>query len=92
MWARSDTAHEWLRDYLTVDRLRELVPESAGLVVRRTELPNLRAVNFVLEGILGDGVASSVRFDPQAKGLGEFLRSPRGRRARPRARGARVAE
>ena len=75
VWARSDTAHEWLRDYLTVDRLRELVPESAGLVVRRTELPNLRAVNFVLEGILGDGVASSVRFDPQAKGLGEFLRS-----------------
>jgi hypothetical protein len=38
-------------------------------------MPNLRAVNFVVVGLLGDGVASSTRPDPQAKGLGEYLRS-----------------
>ena len=40
----------------------------------RHVLPNLRAVNFVIEGILGEGVAYQARFDPQAKGLGEWLR------------------
>lgn len=43
--------------------------------VTRHLLPNLRAVNFVIEGILGRGVASRARFDPQAKGLGEWLRA-----------------
>jgi hypothetical protein len=43
--------------------------------VQRYVLPHLRAVNFVIEGILGQGVASQARFDPQAKGLGEWLRS-----------------
>ena len=61
--------------YLTTDRLRELLPEAATLEVQRYLLPNLRAVNFVIVGILGEGVASSVRLDPQAKGLGEYLRS-----------------
>ena len=75
VWARDDATFEWLRAFLTVDRVRSLVPESAGLIVQRHELPNLRALNLVIEGILGEGVASSVRFDPQAKGLGEFLRS-----------------
>jgi hypothetical protein len=43
--------------------------------VQRHVLPNLRALNFVIEGLLGEGVASSTRFDPQAKALGEWLRS-----------------
>ena len=68
-------AYPWLRDYLTVDRLRALLPESARLGVRRFELPNLNALNFVIVGLLGEGVASSTRPDPQAKGLGEYLRS-----------------
>jgi hypothetical protein len=58
-----------------VDRFRELLPEAADLEIRRFELPNLRALNFVVVGILGDGVASATRPDPQAKGLGEYLRS-----------------
>ena len=61
---------------LTVEKLRELLPETADLTVTRHLLPNLRAVNFVIEGILGEGVAYQARFDPQAKGLGEWLRSP----------------
>jgi hypothetical protein len=75
VWARSDDAFAWLRATLTPQRLRELVPECAPLVVDRYELANLRALNFVVRGILGEGVASSVRLDPQAKGLGEYLRS-----------------
>lgn len=75
VWARSDDGFAWLRDFLTVERLKELLPECAPLEVRRYELPNLRAVNFVLNGLLGRGVGASTRFDPQAKGLGEWLRS-----------------
>jgi hypothetical protein len=75
IWARDPAAYPWLRAYLTTDRLRALLPEAAGLPVRRFELPNLAALNFVITGLLGDGVAASTRPDPQAKGLGEYLRS-----------------
>ncbi|MGC4876949.1 acyclic terpene utilization AtuA family protein [Micromonospora sp. DT43] len=75
VWARSEAGYAWLRAWLTVERLAELLPETASLSVRRYELPNLRAVNFVIEGLLGAGVAASTRFDPQAKALGELLRA-----------------
>jgi hypothetical protein len=75
VWTRDPAAFGWLREYLTVDRIRQLIPEAAGLPVQRYELPNLSALNFVLAGLLGDGVAASARPDPQAKGLGEYLRS-----------------
>jgi Acyclic terpene utilisation family protein AtuA len=75
LWARDATGYGWLRAYLTVERLRELLPEARDLEIRRFELPNLHAVNFVIAGLLGEGVASSTRPDPQAKGLGEYLRS-----------------
>ncbi len=75
VWARTDEAWRWLAHTLTVDALKELLPETAALPVHRHVLPNLRALNFVIEGLLGEGVASSTRFDPQAKALGEWLRS-----------------
>jgi len=75
VWARDELGYAWLAAKLTVDRFRQLVPECGSLEIRRYELPNLRALNFVVVGILGEGVASSVRFDPQAKSLGEYLRS-----------------
>ncbi|MFJ8784477.1 acyclic terpene utilization AtuA family protein [Streptomyces sp. NPDC102476] len=75
VWARTDEAWRWLAHTLTVERLRELLPETAELPVTRHDLPNLRALNFVVEGILGEGVAAQHRFDPQAKALGEWLRS-----------------
>ncbi|WP_328421290.1 DUF1446 domain-containing protein [Micromonospora sp. NBC_00389] len=75
VWARSDAGYAWLREWLSVERLAELLPETDSLAVHRYELPNLRAVNFVIEGLLGAGVAASTRFDPQAKALGELLRS-----------------
>jgi hypothetical protein len=75
LWARSDAAWGWLDAYLTDERFRSLLPEADGLAVRRYRFPNLRAVNFVVVGLLGEGVASSTRPDPQAKSLGEYLRS-----------------
>ena len=75
VWARSERAYEWLDWFLTTERLRSLMPETAELVVRRYALPNISALNFVIEGLLGEGVASSVRLDPQAKSLGEYLRA-----------------
>jgi hypothetical protein len=74
-WARTDAAATWLLGWLTEQRFRELLPEADGLAVDLHPLPNLRAVNVVVRGLLGEGVASSTRFDPQAKGLGEYLRS-----------------
>ena len=75
VWVRDQTAWPWLAGTLTTDLLRELLPEAAGLNVSRYLLPNLNAVNFVIEGLLGQGVAAAARFDPQAKGLGEWLRA-----------------
>ena len=78
VWVRasaSDAAWRWLVHELTADRFRELIPESRELPVVRHVLPHLRALNFVVEGILGEGVAARHRFDPQAKALGEWLRS-----------------
>ncbi|GAB3696022.1 acyclic terpene utilization AtuA family protein [Saccharopolyspora tripterygii] len=75
VWVRTEQQWRWLAHALTADRLRELLPEAAELPISRTVLPNLRALNFVIEGILGDGAAAQARFDPQAKGLGEWLRS-----------------
>jgi hypothetical protein len=75
VWARDDAGWAWLRDRLTVAALAELLPETAAFPVRRHELANLRAVNFEIPGLLRAGVASSTRQDPQAKGLGEWLRA-----------------
>ncbi|KHO20860.1 exopolyphosphatase [Mycolicibacterium setense] len=75
VWVRDDEQWRWLAHTLTVDKLRELLPEAADLPATRHLLPHLRAINFVIEGILGQGVAYQARFDPQAKGLGEWLRS-----------------
>ncbi len=75
VWARTDLAYSWLAEFLTVDHLRELLPETALFPVKRYELPNIRAINFVIVGLLGEGVAASARQDGQAKSLGEWLRA-----------------
>ncbi|MGW6506944.1 acyclic terpene utilization AtuA family protein [Streptomyces niveus] len=75
VWVRTDEAWRWLAHELTVDVFRQLLPEAADLPVTRDILPNLRALNFTVHGLLGEGVAAQARFDPQAKALGEWLRS-----------------
>jgi hypothetical protein len=75
VWTRTDDAFEWLAATLTPERIRELLPEAVGLPVTVHPLPNLRAVNVVVDGLLGRGVAASTRFDPQGKAVGEWLLS-----------------
>jgi len=75
VWVRDEKAWRWLAHTLTVELFQELLPETAQLTVTRSLLPNLLAMNFVVEGLLGEGVAAQARFDPQAKAVGEWLRS-----------------
>jgi hypothetical protein len=70
-----DAAYAWLAGFLDVAAVRELLPEAARLDIEVHRLPRLRAVNVVVHGLLGEGVASSTRLDPQAKGVGEWLRA-----------------
>ena len=73
VWTRTDEQYAWLEQLLTVDKLKELMPEAHD--VKRYEFPNIKSLNFVLRGLLGEGVASSTRIDAQAKSLGEYLRA-----------------
>ena len=75
VWVRSDEAFDWLSRGLTVDKLKELLPETKEFEIERFDLPNIRALNFVVHGMLGEGVAAGTRQDPQAKGFGEWLRA-----------------
>ncbi|MCX2932393.1 DUF1446 domain-containing protein [Mycobacterium sp. CVI_P3] len=75
VWTDTDDRWEWLHAHLTVDRFRDLVTETQGLQVLRYEFANLKALNFVIVGFLGEGVASCTRPDAQAKALGEYLRA-----------------
>ncbi|MBO9522670.1 MAG: DUF1446 domain-containing protein [Nocardioidaceae bacterium] len=65
----------WLLHLVTPDEIRRLLPEAADLDVEVYPLPNLGGVNVLIRGLLGEGVAASTRFDPQAKAVGEWLRS-----------------
>ncbi|MBN6052002.1 DUF1446 domain-containing protein [Nonomuraea sp. RK-328] len=75
VWVGTPERYAWLSATLTVDRLKELLPELAPYRIDRHDLPNLHALNFVVHGLLGRGVAASPRMDPQAKALGEELRA-----------------
>jgi hypothetical protein len=75
VFARTDAAWAWLDAFLTVERLQALLPETAALEVQRHRLPALRSLNFVIVGLLQEGVAASTRQDGQAKSLGEWLRA-----------------
>lgn len=70
-----DARVQWLFKLMSPRGIPTLLPEAADLDVDVWLLPHLGAVNLVVHGLLGQGVAASTRFDPQAKGLGEFLRS-----------------
>ena len=75
VFARTDEAWAWLDAFLTTERFQALLPETAPLTVDRHPLPAIRSLNFVVHGLLQEGVAASTRQDGQAKGLGEWLRA-----------------
>ena len=75
VWAKTDTAYAFLKEFLTVDQLKMLCPDLAPWQIDRYEMPNLKALNFYIHGILGEGVSANNRLDGQAKSLGEYIRS-----------------
>lgn len=75
LWVRSEEAYAWLRDTLSVETLQALLPETRALAVERYEFANLRALNFIVKGLLGGGATESLRLDSQAKGFGEYVRA-----------------
>jgi hypothetical protein len=75
LWVRNDDALPWLLGLVTPARVREWVPEAGDKDVDVYPLPSLRAVNVVIRGHLGRGVADGIGLDPQAKGLGEWVRA-----------------
>jgi len=75
VWAKTLESYAFLYDFLTVDKLRELLPDVAQYNIERYELPNILSLNFYIHDILQDGVSSSTRLDGQAKSLGEYIRA-----------------
>ncbi len=75
VWARTDEAFSFLYEFLTVEKFKELAPDMAPYKVERFNMPNLRALNFYVHDVLGEGVSSNHRIDKQAKSLGEYLRA-----------------
>jgi hypothetical protein len=75
LWVSDARAWPWLARALTTEQLRALAPEVADREIDRYELPNLRAVNFVVHGLLDGGATEARRYDKQAKALGEWLRA-----------------
>jgi hypothetical protein len=75
VWAKTPEAFAFLFHFLTTDRLKEILKDMRPYEIERYAFPNLLAVNFYIKGVLGEGVAASVRMDPQAKTLGEYLRA-----------------
>ncbi len=75
IWGKTAESYAFLKKFLTVDKLKEVMADMADFEIERFELPNLFALNFFIKGVLGDGVSASLRMDPQAKSLGEYLRT-----------------
>ena len=75
IWGKTDMEYAYLNEFLTIDKLKELLPDIKEFEVERYELPNLFALNFYIKGMLGKGVSAGLRIDPQAKTLGEYLRA-----------------
>ena len=75
VWVETTDAFRFIDAFLTVDKLKELLAETRDLEVERNRFPKILALNFVIKGLLGEGVAASTRSDPQAKTLGEYLRA-----------------
>jgi len=75
VWAKNSQTFSFLYNFLTVDRLKDLLPDLREFKIERYELSNIKSLNFYIYDILQDGVSSNDRKDGQAKSLGEYLRA-----------------
>jgi len=65
--------YDMLRRELSADRVWEHFPDLPISAVDRYELPQLRALKFVLHGALGEGVTQTLNLDAHGKCLGSCL-------------------
>ena len=75
VWAKNVNSFAFLHDFLTVKKLKELLPDLNQYKIERFELANINSLNFYIHDILQDGVSSNDKKDGQAKSLGEYLRA-----------------
>jgi|TARA_A100001037_G_scaffold15272_1_gene13669 hypothetical protein len=75
VWAKNANSFAFLHDFLTVKKLKELLPDLNQYKIERFELANINSLNFYIHDILQDGVSSNDKKDGQAKSLGEYLRA-----------------
>ena len=75
VWAKNLNSFAFLHDFLTVKKLKELLPDLNQYKIERFELANINSLNFYIHDILQDGVSSNDKKDGQAKSLGEYLRA-----------------
>ena len=75
VWAKDANSFAFLHDFLTVKKLKELLPDLNQYKIERFELANINSLNFYIHDILQDGVSSNDKKDGQAKSLGEYLRA-----------------
>ena len=75
VWAKNSKSYAFLNKFLSVKKLKELLPDLKNFNIERYELSNINSLNFYIHDILEDGVSSNNRKDSQAKSLGEYLRA-----------------
>ncbi len=75
VWAKNSHTFAFLYNFLTIDKLKELLPDLQKFKIERFELANINSLNFYIHDILQDGISSNNRKDGQAKSLGEYLRA-----------------
>jgi hypothetical protein len=73
VFARKAEDYERLREQLTEDVVKKFFDPLGVRKVTRYEAPNLDGLNFLLEGVLGEGGSRSLRIDAQGKTLGQAI-------------------
>lgn len=73
VYGRTPETYQWIRKHLTAAAVKKYFKPLGVKSVVRHEVPNLEALNFVLEGILAGGGSRSLRVDAQGKALGMAL-------------------
>jgi hypothetical protein len=71
--AYNDEGYKIIRDHLTADRVKEFFTGICLGEVERFELPNIRALNFLLHNTLGGGGTVSLKHDAQGKTLASAI-------------------
>jgi hypothetical protein len=73
IFADDDETYEVIKREVTAERVKELFGSMVKGRVDRYEAPNVRALNFVMQGALGGGGPRTLRADSLGKTLGGAL-------------------